>query len=225
VLIRAAGMGEGARLGRDPPPRGDPLDGVDWGDVYARALTIARPFVREQDLDDVVTEGITRVLRGQSPWDARSGRSLAEHVVRVGRDAIRSQYRKVKRRASEDFRVEAGRALEPTAAATPEESLSEEYRALIQPTLAAPLRDPLGVVNERPLRDKATRAADRPGPVRGTVERGFGDDEACMTRMITANGYVLDPSKPPPAGTIAWDGDRLLIPRHASPHDDPGQGA
>ena len=118
-------MGDADRVDTRPRATGDPQAEVDWADAYVRALALAQRFMREQDQEDVVTEGLTRTLDGRSPWDPGSGRSPAEHVFRVGRDALRAQYRKDKRHGSEQFEAEAVRALEPAAAPTPEQAMTE----------------------------------------------------------------------------------------------------
>ena len=57
-------MGEGERA-----KRAEPLADVDWDTLFARASKVARSVVAEQDIDDVVTEGITRLYEGCAAYD------------------------------------------------------------------------------------------------------------------------------------------------------------
>jgi hypothetical protein len=119
-------MGEGDRV----ETAADPLAGVDWAQVYLRALIIARTRFREQDIDDVVGEGVKRVLEGKAPWDEAKGRTLAEHVVQIGANARRVEVRKSGRRTSEGFLEQLGSKLAEREPPDPEEhALSADRRA------------------------------------------------------------------------------------------------
>jgi hypothetical protein len=117
-------MGEGQRVGSEASQRVDPLAGVDWGEVHASAILLARSYVREDDIDDVVNEGIRRVIEGISPFGQASGGTLAEHIVRVGTNARRVELRKLVRRSSERFVAEVTEGLAASAPADPEERLA-----------------------------------------------------------------------------------------------------
>jgi hypothetical protein len=84
----------------------NPLDGVDWGNVYAQAVVVVLRFVPSQDAEDVVMEGMKRVIEGSSPWNPDGGRSLVAHVVAVGLNERRNVRRKAQRRNEPEF-VEA----------------------------------------------------------------------------------------------------------------------
>jgi hypothetical protein len=104
---------------------GNSLEGVDWGDVYAKAVAIALTCVPRQDAEDVVMAGVTKVLDGSDPWDPAGKSTLASHVVAVGRRERESELRKARRRehhgAVEAFAEDAD-ADRPW---TPEEHVSE----------------------------------------------------------------------------------------------------
>jgi hypothetical protein len=76
---------------------GNPLEGVDWGDVYAKAVAIALTCVPRQDAEDVVMAGVTKVLDGSDPWDPAGKSTLASHVVAAGRRERESELRKTRR--------------------------------------------------------------------------------------------------------------------------------
>jgi DNA-directed RNA polymerase specialized sigma24 family protein len=109
----------------DAAPSAPSLDDVDWGRLYAEAKTLARKILREHDADDVVTEGITRVLEGDAPWDPGSGRTLAQHVVGVGYNARRNAERKARRRTRDAFAVRLAETYEESGAHTTEDTIAE----------------------------------------------------------------------------------------------------
>ncbi len=98
---------------------------VDWGLVWKQAVVIARKFVPEQDVDDLVTEGMKLVIEGSAPWDASGKRPLAGHVVQVGYNALRNEKRRVARRQEEGFVARLGETYEEQAQVTPEAVVSE----------------------------------------------------------------------------------------------------
>jgi hypothetical protein len=105
------------------PPRS--LEGVDWGAVYVRAISIARQSVRPGDVDDLVTEGVRRVLDGAAPWDESRKRTLADHVVAVGYNAMREEWRKRKQPRDERFIVRFSVTVEEESQRTPEDSAAD----------------------------------------------------------------------------------------------------
>jgi DNA-directed RNA polymerase specialized sigma24 family protein len=108
------------------PP--DPLADVNWVDVHRRALIAAAAYVPEQDIDDVVNEGMARVLEGSAPWDPTTGQTLPDHIVRIGANARRVEVRKLDRRASGPFVAEVGDAIAASAPPDPETSAVEADR-------------------------------------------------------------------------------------------------
>jgi hypothetical protein len=113
-------MGEGQRA-----ERAEPLADVDWVDVFARAGALAQSCVPEQDIDDVVTEGITRLREESATYDREIHGDLALRVVEVGRDALRGERQKVQRWASAPIASGVGLALHGEAPSGPEEVLSD----------------------------------------------------------------------------------------------------
>ena len=100
------------------------LEGVDWGDVYARAVAVALTCARRQDAEDMVLEGMRRVIEGKCPWDPAGKRTLVMHIVSVGSGEQRNERRKALRRAKPEF-VEALAQATGNARWTPEDEVSE----------------------------------------------------------------------------------------------------
>lgn len=115
-------MGDGEGVEAQSLPEVDPLEDVDWVRVHARALLEARAYVPAQEVDDVVQEGMRRVLEGIAPWDPAGGRSLPAHLVVVGANARRVDVRKAQRRTSGTFEVEVATQLEDAAPPDPEQA-------------------------------------------------------------------------------------------------------
>ena len=111
-----------------PLPAPDPLADVNWVDVHRRALIAAAAYVPEQDIDDVVNEGMARVLEGTAPWDGTTGQTLPDHIVRIGANARRVEVRKLDRRASGPFVAEVSDAAAASAPPDPETSAIEAER-------------------------------------------------------------------------------------------------
>jgi DNA-directed RNA polymerase specialized sigma24 family protein len=109
----------------DPAHSAPPLSDEDWGRVFVEAKLLARKVLPGHDADDVVTEGITRVLEGDAPWDPESGRTLAQHVVGVGYNARRNAERKARRRSSDAFVVRFAETYEESGAHTTEDAMAE----------------------------------------------------------------------------------------------------
>jgi DNA-directed RNA polymerase specialized sigma24 family protein len=65
---------------------------IDWGQVFAEALEIAHAM-RVGDAEDVVQEGMTRVLDGTAPFDPAGELTLAAHLVSVAVTARRNAQR------------------------------------------------------------------------------------------------------------------------------------
>ena len=103
----------------------NPLDEVDWGSVYAQAVVVALRFVRSQDAEDVVMEGMKRVIDGSSAWDAEGKRTLVGHVVAVGLNEQRNERRKAQRRNEGDFVEAFAYESEADRPGTPEEQAVE----------------------------------------------------------------------------------------------------
>jgi hypothetical protein len=124
-------MGEGERA-----RRADPLADVDWETIFARASAFAGTFVPDQDIDDVVTEGIASFYEGTVTYDPEIDHDLPRRVVEVGRDAIRAERLKVQRWASGDSR--AGVGIAPHDESLPDPEQAERIAAL----------DPAGLARE-----------------------------------------------------------------------------
>lgn len=107
---------------------GNPLEGIDWGDVYASAVRLALTCVPRQDAEDVVMAGVTKVIDGSAPWDSAGKDTLASHVVAVGCRERRVELRKAHRR--EKLGAVEAFAQGAESAWTPEDEVSEaEERA------------------------------------------------------------------------------------------------
>jgi|SRR5580658_7583333 hypothetical protein len=100
------------------------LEGVDWGHVYAEAVAVALTCARRQDAEDMVLEGMRRVIEGKSPWDPAGKRTLVMHIVSVGNGEQRNERRKALRRAKPEF-VEAFAQAAGDRPWTPEDEVSE----------------------------------------------------------------------------------------------------
>jgi DNA-directed RNA polymerase specialized sigma24 family protein len=118
-------MGEGERAER--PERAESLAGIDWGDVFAEAVALAHSgsFVKKRDIDDVVSEGISRLYEGSATYDPEVDGELAMRVIVVGKLAIRATSKRLQRRASGDFENQVGFEARVNAPPGPEESLAE----------------------------------------------------------------------------------------------------
>jgi DNA-directed RNA polymerase specialized sigma24 family protein len=151
-------MGEGERA-----ERAEPLAEVDWADVFARAVALGRRFLPEQDVDDVVTEGITRLYEGSATYDPRIDGELAMRVLEVGKPVIRAELRKMGRRESEAFEAEVRFEARRDAPPGPEQSLDE---AVLRKEKAEVLRllrvDCAGDDGALAVIDCAMRSIERP---------------------------------------------------------------
>jgi hypothetical protein len=115
---------------------------VDWGEVYAAALAIALECVPKQDAEDVVMDGVRKVIEGSAPYDRAGGKSLPEHVVAVGFNERRNRRRKIFRRMRRAFVNRFIQTFDEKLPATPEEELSaaehlEEKARLFEALLEA----------------------------------------------------------------------------------------
>jgi hypothetical protein len=107
----------------DEPPSFPPS--IDWGGVYVQALSLARLSVRPQDVTDLVGEGMKRVMGGEAPWEEARNRTLPEHVVAVGYNAMREQWRKASQPRDAAVASKLRVAVEEDAKWTPEDSVAE----------------------------------------------------------------------------------------------------
>lgn len=69
---------------------------IDWPRVYAEAVAIALT-IAPVSAPEIVHEGVKRYLEGQAPWAPGGERTLAEHLVVVGRKARSSEKRRERR--------------------------------------------------------------------------------------------------------------------------------
>jgi DNA-directed RNA polymerase specialized sigma24 family protein len=174
-------MGEGERAAR-----AEPLADVDWRDVFARAAALARSFVREQDIDDVVTEGITRLYEGTAAYDPEVDGELAMRVVEVGRDAIRGEQRRVQLRTSGNFAAGVALALHGAALPGPEQALSEaELREQKAEILRQVRADCEGDAGATAVIDCALRAIERREDQARVTGLSYEDVRSAVKRVKT----------------------------------------
>ena len=174
-------MGEGERA-----ERAEPLADVDWSTLFALASALARSFVREQDVEDVVTEGITRLYEGSATYDPGTDGELAMRVLMVGRDAIRGQHRKMQLRTSGRFAAGVGLALHSAAQPGPEQAFSEaevrEQKAEILRQLTA---DCAGDAGATAVIDCALHAIERPEDQARETGLSYEDVRLAILRVNT----------------------------------------
>ena len=70
---------------------------VDWGQVYAEAIEVAHAM-RLGDAEEIVQQGMERVLDGRAPFDPAGELTLAAHLVSVAVTAWREERRTERRR-------------------------------------------------------------------------------------------------------------------------------
>jgi DNA-directed RNA polymerase specialized sigma24 family protein len=164
----------------------EPLADVDWGDVFAQAvaLAISSEFVRKRYIDDLVTEGITRLYEGSATYDPEVDGELAMRVLVVGKQALRAAAKRQHRRASPGFEAGVQYEARLDAPPGPEESLGEaeldEERADLLRRLTADCAgddDALAVV------DCALRAIERPEDQARVTGLSYGNVRSAVKRV------------------------------------------
>jgi DNA-directed RNA polymerase specialized sigma24 family protein len=116
---------------------------VDWGRVFAEAVAIALGFTKN-DAEDVVQQGMTLLFDGTAPFDAASGKTLAQHLVEVGRLEHAKKQRTERRRRHPRVVAKLVQWFDGAAPPTPEElSAEREGRArAFEELLAQTVDDP-----------------------------------------------------------------------------------
>jgi DNA-directed RNA polymerase specialized sigma24 family protein len=96
---------------------------IEWGRVFAEAIVLARK-VNKRDADEIVHEGLALLFAGRAPPDPDGTETLAEHLVSVGRSALRNRRRVDRRRSHPRVVGKLVRAFDHPPS-TPEDDLSE----------------------------------------------------------------------------------------------------
>ena len=122
------------------------LSTVDWARVFAEAVEIVLRYTT-YDVEDLVEDGMERLLAGEAPWDPSSEPSLAEHVVRVGLSVRRNRMRTERRRHNPKVVGTMTQMVEDARPPTPEEDAADaeerhRKRLLLQELLEDLADDP-----------------------------------------------------------------------------------